>query len=87
LESKISNFEQICIEEERRVETKFEIIGDETIKRINQRNTFGNTELSKRVESILEIRGILGSYNERQITYERYKSHFDFIRKGTWKKW
>ena len=87
LESKINNFEQICIEEERRVESEYKIIGERTIKTINQRNTAGNTELSKRIESILEIRGFLGSYNERQITYERYKSYLDFIRKGTWKRW
>ena len=87
IESKINNFAEFTNEEERRVESELENVRNETIERINKRNTSGNTELSKRIESILEIRGFLGSYNERQITYERYKSHFDFVRKGTWKKW
>jgi hypothetical protein len=87
VESKINNFGEFSKEEERRAEYELENTGDETIKRISQRVTSGNTELSKRIESILEIRGFLSSYDDRKNTYERYRAYLEFVRTGAWKKW
>lgn len=56
-------------------------------KKINERDTSGNTELSTRIEAILGIRGFLNSYDDRKETFRRYKTYLEFVRRGTWRKW
>lgn len=87
VESKINGFGEFTKSEERRIETEFENDRDESIKRIDENVTSGDTELSKRIESILEIRGFLSSYDDRKETYERYRAYLEFTRTGTYKKW
>lgn len=87
IESKINNFGEFTEKEGRRVEIEFEKCRDESIKRINENNTSGNTELSVRIESILKIRGFLSDYDDRKKTYERYRTYLEFVRKGAWKEW
>jgi hypothetical protein len=87
VESKINNFREFSKEEGRRVESDLENIRNETIERISQSVTSGNTELSKRIKSVSEIRGFLSSYDDRKNTYERYRSYLELFRNGAWKKW
>ena len=87
IESEIGDSGEITDAGARGIDTEFEILRNEAIERISQRDTSGNTELSKRIESVLAIRGFLSSYDERTNSYKRYKSYLEFVRGGTWKKW
>lgn len=86
VESKIQSFGEYTIEESRRLQIEIENRRERVIAKINNRNIEGNTELSKRIKSILEVRGISDGYREKQDTYQRYKSYLELARGGTWKK-
>ncbi len=87
LESKISNPGEIEAEEDRRIESEFEVLRNATIKTISERDISGNTELSKRIGAVLAIRGFLSNYHDRTGTYARYKSYLELVRGGAWKTW
>ncbi|PIB30266.1 hypothetical protein BFP78_14565 [Gaetbulibacter sp. 5U11] len=86
IESKIENFGEYTIEEDGKLQVQHEKLREQIVERINNRNIEGNTELSKRIKSILEVRGISDGYREKQDTYQRYKSYLELARGGTWKK-
>jgi len=79
----IEEFETYAEQEERELEAEFEAIGNETIKRISQEDGGDNPELSKRITTILELRGFLSSYEEKRRTYKRYKAGLEFARRRT----
>lgn len=86
IESKIDNFGDYSQDEERKLELEFEEFGKQSIERINKRDSKGDSELSKRIESILNAGRISSSFRERQITYERYKSYLGLARSRAWEK-
>lgn len=86
VESEIDNFGEYAKEEERRLELEFEEFGKQSIERINKRDSKGDSELSKRIESILNVGRISTDYNERLKTYERYKSYLELARSRAWEK-
>lgn len=87
IETKIKSIGESKPRESGGIEAEFEILRAATIKAISERDTSRNTELSKRIESVLTIRGFLSSYVERKNTYERYKSYLELVRAGAWKAW
>ncbi|WP_179320364.1 hypothetical protein [Winogradskyella helgolandensis] len=86
IELKIENFGDYTKEEERKLELEFEELGEKATARINQRDSKGDSELSKRIESVLKAGRISSNYDERLKTYERYKVYLELARGGTWKK-
>lgn len=87
LESEINRAGEGEAEEERRIDTEFEDLRNEASERINKRDTSGDSELSRRIASILEFRGLLSDYDERANAFQRYKAHLESIRGGAWKTW
>ncbi len=87
ISQEISGFGEFTKEEERKLETEFENLRKQSIKRINQEDGTGDPELSKRINAILEIRGFLRNYNEKKFAFERNKSALEFVRGGAWKTW
>jgi hypothetical protein len=86
LESEIDNFGEYAKEEERNLELEFEESGKQSIKSINQRDSKGDSELSKRIESVLKAGRISSDYGERQDTYKRYKAYLELARSRAWEK-
>ena len=86
IESKIENFGEYTIEEDGKLQVQHEKLREQIVERINNRNIEGNTELSKGIKSILEVRRVSDSFRERQNTYERYKAYLTLARGGAWKK-
>ncbi|WP_420573033.1 hypothetical protein [Kordia sp.] len=80
---KIEEFGTYAQRKERELEEEFETIGNETIKRISKEGGGNNPELSKRIEGILELRRFLSSYEEKRLTYKRYKAGLKFARRRT----
>ena len=87
LESEISSVGESEAEKERGIDAEFESLRNESIERIDKRDVSGNSELSKRIATLFEIRGFLSNYDERTNTYKRYKAYLDFVRGGAWKTW
>ncbi|OIQ22007.1 MAG: hypothetical protein BM557_01115 [Flavobacterium sp. MedPE-SWcel] len=87
IEYKIRNFGEIQKEEERKIIIGEEEYRKEFARQINNRDASGNPELSERINPILKATRFLRNYNERKNTFERYRSHLDIVRKGTWKSW
>ena len=71
-------------EEKKRIDDEFKELRKQSAKRIDQEDSSGSDELSKRIAAVSEIRGILGNFGERQATYERYKEALELVRRGTW---
>lgn len=86
LESEIDNFGEYAKEEERNLELEFEEFRKQTIERINKRDSKGDSELSKRIESVLKAGRISSDYGERQNTYKRYKAYLELARSRAWEK-
>lgn len=86
IKSEIDNFGEYTKEEERNLELEFEEFRKRTIESINKRDCQGDSELSKRIESILKAGRISRDYRERQDTYERYKTYLTLARSRAWEK-
>lgn len=86
LESEIDNFGEYAKEEERNLELEFEEFRKQSIERINKRDSKGDSELSKRIESVLKAGRISSDYGERQNTYKRYKAYLELARSRAWEK-
>ncbi|WP_336067399.1 hypothetical protein [Mesoflavibacter sp. CH_XMU1404-2] len=86
IESEIENFGDFEKEEIRELQLKHDKIKEAIIERINNKDGEGDEELSKGITSVLEIRRISDSFEERQAAYKRYKAYLEFARGGTWKK-
>lgn len=87
IRKQISGFGEFAREEEKKLENEFEKLGEQSIKRINEEDGTGDSELSKRINAIHEIRGFLRNYNEKRFAFERNKSALEFVRSGAWKTW
>lgn len=86
IESKINSFEEYTERTKNELDIEFKIFREQAIKRINKRDTTGDSQLSKRIETILNAGRITAGFNERLKTYERYKAYLELARGGTWKK-
>uniref|UniRef100_UPI00404A1A08 hypothetical protein n=1 Tax=Gelidibacter sp. TaxID=2018083 RepID=UPI00404A1A08 len=86
IQSKIDNFGDHIKEQQRKLEVQFEKFGKQSIERINKRDSTGDSELSKRIETVLRAGRISSNYKERLETYERYKSYLKIVRGRAWEK-
>ena len=79
VESKISGFELYVKQEEEKLRKGFE---EKSIRGLGEGNSNGGREdeLSKRIETLYEIRRISSNYNEAFSTYERYRKALKFVR-------
>lgn len=59
----------------------------ESVKRINDRDMYGNTELSGRIREIFEVGRIIDNYAAQYPTYVRYQKAWRSIRNGDFKNW
>ena len=87
LDSKINGFEETRRESEFRFREYFKRRHEQIAERINNRDVQGGDELSKRIEKILDVRRLFGSYSDNTETLERYRKGIQFIKSGTWKEW
>lgn len=84
IEAADDNFEQYAREKERRIDREFADLQEQASKRVSERDGTGDTELSRRIEDVLKVRGICSSFSEKQHTFERTKEALEFVRKGSW---
>lgn len=87
LESKINGYRKFKAEVEIGIRSEFEREYQQVIERVNDRDLQGGDELSERIKSILELRGLFRSYSNGKETLERYRKGIEFIKNGTWKEW
>ena len=87
LESKIAGFKETGNKLDAAIRSRFEREYDEIVARVNERDVQGGDELSERIKSILEIRGLFGSYSDGKEALERYRKGIQLIKSGTWKEW
>ncbi|TYB76466.1 hypothetical protein [Bizionia myxarmorum] len=86
IESELNDFAEFTQREERNLQREFEDVGKQSVERIIKRDSIGESELSRRIESVLETGRLSNSFNERLETYERFKRYLKLVRSGTWKK-
>ncbi|SNB23878.1 conserved hypothetical protein [Flavobacterium psychrophilum] len=87
LESKISGYREFKTKVEIGIRSEFEREYQQIVERVNNRDLQGGDELSERIKSILELRGLFGSYSNGKETLERYRKGIEFIKNDTWKEW
>lgn len=87
LESKISGYREFKAEIEIGIRSDFERGYQQIAERVNNRDLQGGDELSERIKSILELRGLFGSYTNGKETLERYRKGIEFIKNNAWKEW
>lgn len=87
LESKIKRFKEPRTEVETGIRGEFERKYKQIIERVNNRDIQTGDELSERIKTILELRGLFDSYSNGKETLERCRKGIEFIKDGTWKKW
>jgi hypothetical protein len=67
--------------------SEFERRYQQAIERVNNRDVQSNDELSERIKTILELRGLLDNYSDVQSTLEKYQQGRTIIKNGTYKEW
>lgn len=72
---------------ERELETEFEEIGERRIRQIKNENIGESSELSSKLKKILDTRGLLINWDEKQNNYERNRRAWECFRNGTYKNW
>lgn len=87
LESKIKTFGELKAEIEVGIRSDIEGEYKQIIERVSDRDVQGGDELSQRIKSILELRGLFDSYANGKTTLERYRKGIQTIKNGTWKEW
>ncbi|WP_304037621.1 hypothetical protein [Mesonia mobilis] len=86
IKSEIDNFGEFANQKKRNLEIEFEKLRERSVERINKRDSKGDSELSKRIKAILDVRRVTTSYDERLKTYERYKTYLALARGRAWEK-
>jgi len=87
IQSKIEGYRGLKAEVEDGIRSEYERESQQKIERINNRDVQPADELSERIKSILELRGVLDKYNDVQATLERYRKGRSIIKNGTYKEW
>lgn len=60
---------------------------EQIAERISKRDCSGNDQLSQRIETILELRGLCNGYTAQQQTLERYRKGIQYLANETYKTW
>jgi hypothetical protein len=86
IQSKIEGYRKLKAEVEDGIRSGYERESQQKVERINDRDVQSSDELSERIKSILELRGLLDNYNDVQATLERYRKGRTIIKNGTYKE-
>lgn len=84
-EGTTGEFTKLTIEE--RIRGEYEREYEQVIERINNRDVQSGDELSERIKTILEIRGLFINYSDIQKALERCRNGRAIIKNGTYKEW
>lgn len=87
LQSKDGEYRELKAEVENGLRSEFEREYEQIVDRVNQRDIQSNDELSERIKSILEIRGLLDNYENEISTIGQYQKYLEFVKTGAWKEW
>lgn len=87
IQSKDGEYRKLKAEVENELGSEFERKYEQIVDRVNKRDVQSNDELSERIKSILEIRGLLDNYENEISTLEQYQKYLEFVRTGAWKEW
>jgi len=87
IQSKDGEYRKLKAEVENELGSEFERKYEQIVDRVNKRDVQSDDELSERIKSILEIRGLLDNYENEISTIEQYQKYLEFIRTGAWKEW
>lgn len=86
-ESKAPNYKELEAEIDTTIRSDIERRYKQIAKRVDKRDIQGGDELSERIKSILELRGLFDSYTNAQAAIEKYRKGIQLIKNGTWKEW
>lgn len=84
-EGATGEFTKFAIEE--RVRSDYEREYQQTIKRINNRDIQSRDELSEKIKTILDLRGLFVNYDDVQTSIERFRKGREIIKNGSYKEW
>lgn len=84
-EGATGEFTKFAIEE--RVRSDYEREYQQTIKRINNRDIQSRDELSEKIKTILDLRGLFVNYDDVQTAIERFRKGREIIKNGSYKEW
>jgi hypothetical protein len=87
IQSKDEEYRKLKAEVEDGLRSEFEREHQQIIERVNNRDIQSNDELSERIKTILELRGLLDNYDNEKSTLERYRTYLEFAKTETWKEW
>jgi hypothetical protein len=73
------------VEIENELRSEFERRYEQIADRISERDVREGDELSGRIKTILELRGLLDNYGNEKSTLEKYRKGISNIKNGTWK--
>jgi len=86
-ETKIGTDRETKNEIETLFQREFEGICKQIAERVNNRDVQGRDDLSARIKTILDLRGLFERYNNGQSTIEICRKGIQVIKNGTWKEW
>lgn len=78
-------FTKLAIEE--RIRGEYEREYQQIVERINNRDIQSGGELSEKIKTILELRGLFHNYDDVQTALERFRKGREIIKNGTYKEW
>ena len=69
------------------IRSEFEREHQQIVERIDKKDIQSNDDLSDRIKSILELRGVFDNYDNEKSTLAKYRAGISIIKDGTWEKW
>lgn len=78
-------FTKLAIEE--RIRSEYEREYQQIVERINNRDIQSRDELSEKIKTILELRGLFVNYDDIQTAFERFRKGREIIKNGSYKEW
>lgn len=87
IQSKDEEYRKLKSEVEDGLRSEFERGYEQIVERINNRDVQSSDELSDKIKTILELRGLLDNYNDVQATLDRCRTGRGIIKNGSYKEW
>lgn len=78
-------FTKLTIEE--RIRGEYEREYQQIVERINNRDVWSGDELSEKIKTILDLRGLFDTFNNAEESLERYRKGRAIIKSGSYKEW
>ncbi|MBA0883040.1 coiled-coil domain-containing protein [Flavobacterium undicola] len=84
-EGATGEFTKFAVEE--RIRSDYEREYQQIIERVNNRDVQSGDELSEKIKTILELRGLFDNYDDVQTALERLRKGRTIIKNGSYKEW